>query len=109
MNKVELVIEGAKLLLDVAKNLHSLADSVQAVCTLVTDGLQDVKEVPAPKTEAKKTPAVTLEKVRGILADKSRAGHTAEVRAIITKYGAEKLSEINPANYEAVMKEAEEL
>jgi len=109
MNKVELVIEGAKLLLDVAKNLHSLADSVQAVCTLVTDGLQDVKEAPAPEAEAKKTPAVTLEKVRGILADKSRAGHTAEVRAIITKYGAEKLSEIDPANYEAVMKEAEEL
>lgn len=109
MNKVELVIEGAKLLLDVAKNLHSLADSVQAVCTLVTDGLQDVKETPAPEAEAKKKPAVTLEKVRGILADKSRAGHTAEVRAIITKYGAEKLSEIDPANYEAVMKEAEGL
>ena len=109
MNKVELIIEGAKLLLNVAKNLHSLADSVQALCNLVTDGLSEKNEPPAAKTEAKKTPAVTLEKVRNVLADKSRAGHTAEVRAIITKYGAEKLSEISPENYEAVMKEAEAL
>ena len=109
MNKVELIIEGAKLLLNVAKNLHSLADSVQALCALVTDGLSEKKEVPAAKPETKKAPAVTLEKVRSVLADKSRAGHTAEVRAIITKYGAEKLSEISPENYEAVMKEAEAL
>jgi len=109
MNKMELVIEGAKLLLDVAKNLHSLADSVQALCRLVTDSLPEQKEIPAPKAEEKKVSAVTLEKVRGVLADKSRAGHTAEVRAIITKYGAEKLSEIAPENYEAVIREAEEL
>jgi len=109
MNKMELVIEGAKLLLDVAKNLHSLADSVQALCRLVTDSLPEQKEIPAPKAEEKKTPAVTLEKVRGILADKSRAGHTAEVRAIITNYGAERLSDIDPKDYEAVIAEAEAL
>lgn len=67
MNKIELIIEGAKILLEVAKNLHSLADNVQAVCTLVTDGLQDTKEVAAPKTEVKKAPVITLEKVRSIL------------------------------------------
>ena len=109
MNKVELIIEGAKLLLNVAKNLHSLADSVQALCTLVTDGLTEKKETPAAKAETKKAPAVTLEKVRSVLADKSRAGHTAEVRAIIARYGADKLSEIDPENYEAVIKEAEAL
>ncbi len=38
---------------------------------------------------------------------KSRAGHTAEVRALLKKYGAAKLSEIDPANYEALMKDAE--
>ena len=109
MNKMELVIEGAKLLLDVAKNLHSLADSVSALCSLVTNGVQEKKELPAPKAEVKKAPTITLEQVRAVLAEKSRDGHTAEVRAIIVKYGANKLSEIDPAHYEAVMKEAEEL
>jgi hypothetical protein len=48
-----------------------------------------------------------LEDVRAVLAEKSRAGHTAEVRALLKKYGAAKLSEIDPANYEALMKDAE--
>ena len=63
-----------------------------------------VTEAPAkkkPKLELK------LEDVRAVLAEKSRAGHTAEVRALLKKYGAAKLSEINPANYEALMKDAE--
>jgi hypothetical protein len=42
-----------------------------------------------------------------VLAEKSRAGHTAEVRALLQKHGAAKLSEIDPANYEALMKDAE--
>ena len=54
-------------------------------------------------------PAITLEKVRGVLAEKSRDGFTVEVREIIQSFGAERLSEIDPANYEAVLKKAEVL
>ena len=107
MNRIELIIEGSKLMLDVAKNLHLLADSVQAVCGLITEGLKEEK--PEPKKEEAKKPSITLEKVRGILAEKSRDGHTKEVRAIIEKFGADKLSEIDPKDYEAVLKEAEVL
>lgn len=63
-----------------------------------------VTEAPAKK-EPK--PELKLEDVRAVLAEKSRASHTAEVRALLKKYGAAKLSEINPANYEALMKDAE--
>ena len=55
----------------------------------------------APKPELK------LEDIRAVLAEKSRAGHTAEVRALLKKYGAAKLSEIDPANYEALLQDAE--
>lgn len=51
--------------------------------------------------------AFAVEDVRAVLAEKSRAGHTAEVRALLQKYGAAKLSEIDLANYEALMKDAE--
>ena len=61
-------------------------------------------EVP---TQEESKPDLTLEDVRAFLAEKSRAGHTAEVRALLKKYGAAKLSEIDPANYEALMKDAE--
>ena len=52
-------------------------------------------------------PALTLEQVRAVLADKSRQGHTAEIRSLLQKYGAAKLSSVDPANYEALLKDAE--
>lgn len=57
------------------------------------------------KKEAK--PQLKPEDVRAVLAEKSRAGHTAEVRALLKKYGAAKLSEIDSANYEALLQDAE--
>lgn len=65
----------------------------------------NVPEAPAKKEEPK--PELKLEDVRAVLAEKSRAGHTTEVRALLKKYGAAKLSAVDPANYEALMKDAE--
>ena len=54
-------------------------------------------------------PQLTLEQVRAVLAEKSRAGHTAEIRTLLQKYGASKLSGIDPANYKALVADAEVL
>ena len=109
MDKVKMNPDTEQKLLKVAEDLRSLADSVQAVCSLVTDSLPGKKKEERPGPEAKPEPEIPLEKVRGILAEKSRAGHTAEVRAIIQKYGADRLSDINPKDYAMVLKEAEVL
>lgn len=61
----------------------------------------------APAKKEKPKPEIKLEDVRAVLAEKSRAGHTAEVRDLLQKYGAAKLSAVAPANYEALMKDAE--
>jgi hypothetical protein len=66
---------------------------------------QQISETAATKEEPK--PELKLEDVRSVLAGKSRAGHTADVRDLLQKYGATKLSAIDPANYEALMKDAE--
>ena len=89
----------AQLLLKLAEDLTTLAKSLSDVPAETA-----TEEKPA-KVEKKKV--VTLEEVRSVLAEKSRAGFTAAVRAIIEKYGAERLSEIDPANFEAVLKDAE--
>lgn len=52
---------------------------------------------------------LTLEEVRKTLAGYSRNGKTAEVKAILTKYGYEKLSQVDPNDYEAILKDAEVL
>lgn len=54
-------------------------------------------------------PSLTLEQVRAILANKSRAGHTATIRELLQKYGVDKLSQIDPSNYKALLRDAEEL
>ena len=52
------------------------------------------------------TKPITLEEVRAVLAEKSRAGFTAEVRTLLEKHGAEKLSEIDPSEYPSLLQEA---
>ena len=47
--------------------------------------------------------------IRKVLADKSRAGHMAEIKEILTQHGAGKLSEIDPKEYAVILKEAEVL
>ena len=118
-----------KLLLDVVSDLRSLADSLQAVADAVAKNGQEqpdqtpedkLSQKPEKKSVAKKaelpaeTPApetkpLTLEQVRAALAEKSRAGHTAEVKALLIKHGADKLSDIDPAEYPALLAEAEVL
>lgn len=51
----------------------------------------------------------TLEEVRAKLANKSRQGYTAEVKALLVKYGADKLSVIDPAKYGELMADVEVL
>lgn len=63
----------------------------------------------AAKVEKETKPALTLEEVRAVLADKSRARHTAEIRELLKKYGASKLALVDPKHYEALLREAEVL
>ena len=59
-------------------------------------GTDDSDKQQNSKTAATKDeqPELKLENVRSVLAGKSRAGHTAEVRDLLQKYGATKLSAI---------------
>lgn len=64
------------------------------------------KEQPTPKQEEA---TVTFVQLRSRLSEISRSGKTAEVKELIAKYGASKLSDIAEADYAAVLAEAEEL
>ena len=88
----------AEELLRCAASLASAAEKITAL-----QKNSDQKIPTAPK------PTITLEQVRAILADKSRHGYTAEVKALLRQHGADKLSDIAPAEYEALLAEAEAL
>lgn len=64
---------------------------------------------PEPVNSEPPTKPVTLAEVRAALANKSRAGFTEEVKQLVMKHGAEKLSGVPESEYAALMKEAENL
>lgn len=104
-----------KLLLDVIEDMRSLADSLQAVATALGQSDPEDSSAPAPAPETPPAPAdpppkaITLEEVRAVLAERSHDGYTAEVRGLLQKYGAEKLSGVDPKHYAALLKDAEVL
>ena len=90
----------------VLDDLKKLTDSIHDLYKLRLEVRDDEPEPEAVKPEK---PKITLEQVRGVLADKSRAGFTAEVRGIIESFGVNRLSEIDAKDYEAVLAKAEVL
>mgnify|MGYP000514062112 FL=1 len=64
-----------------------------------------LKDIFSSTEEEKKS--VSLEDVRAVLAEKSRRGFTEEVKEIISKHGADRLSGIDPSEYESLLSEAE--
>ena len=61
------------------------------------------------ETIALQEESLTLEDVRRVLAQKSREGFTAEIRTLLEKHGADRLSNIAPEQYAALLKEAEKI
>jgi hypothetical protein len=105
----------------VLQELKSCGEKLAGISDELAEIFSSPEEKPEPekkKASAKKKDEApvaepvkeyTFTEVRTVLADKSKAGHTAEVKEILAKHGAEKLSEIKPEEYAAVIAEAEVL
>ena len=103
MNKVEPIL----------LTIRSLAEQLIKLIDVFTDSAKIIKEATDEKKiiETKEEPKkeVTLIDVRIALAKLSKEGYTNDVKALLNKYGAEKLSAVNPNDYEAILKDAEVL
>ena len=86
------------------EELRSAAAAINEVASWLTEQFSSNEPKPTP-TE----PVLSLEAVRAVLANKSRAGFTAQIRSLLQKYGADKLSGIDPVNYKALLADVEGL
>lgn len=59
--------------------------------------------------EAPAVPTIKLEDVRTILAEISRSGKTAQMKELLGRFGASKLSDVNPEDYAALLAAAKEV
>ena len=86
---------------DIAKNQRSLADSIEALTDQQHDS--DVEEVREPATK------ISFEDLRAVLAVLTRDGKQKEVKELITKYGAKKLSDVPEEKYQELLDEARKI
>ena len=99
------MVDSSQLVAELAK----CGNALLALAAAMTGQRPEAAEPAAQPKPATQPEPIPLEKVRAVLADKARLGRTAEVKALLQKHGAQKLSEIDPGEYANLLAEAEAL
>lgn len=103
-------MEKAEMFKVLSDLFHGFADTLLAMADptaeFSVEHPENAEVAAQPPQEEK---PLTLEDVRPILAEKSRAGHTAAIRDLLKKHGAPNLSGIDPSEYRALLADVEAL
>ena len=84
-----------------AESYEKLAAGFRALAGQAAPSAVPVNEKPEP--------TVTIEQVRAVMSAKSDEGKTAQVKALLMKYDAGKLSGVKPEDYADLLREVEAL
>ncbi|MDO4568730.1 MAG: hypothetical protein Q4B99_07240 [Clostridia bacterium] len=122
-----------KLALDVARDLRSLADSLEALANAAAGYVpereaaeREAPEQPTPTNQAvparntpqsdrretqsnASTPTPTIVELRAFVAERSTPQNRPKIKAILTRYGVKKLTELPEEHYAAVKAEVADL
>lgn len=119
MTPIEAINNVAKAYQDLAAVLLAAADKTVGVpagqaIKVDAEGTSRNKEnntaeKPVAKAAKPVQKSITIEQIRAVMAEKSQAGLTSKVKELLEKYGANKLSAVNPDDYVALMEEAAQL
>lgn len=91
--------------LKLAESYENLAKSYRNLAEADNSDVPWKEENSSQKGE----PVIDIIAVRKVLAEKTQSGKSDAVKALLLKYGANKLSAIAPENFSSLLKEAEEL
>ena len=115
---MEQVAKAARAISKIANVIAEQTQGLAANKVLAVEAKEVVKAVPIeakPAKEAKKPEAkaeesgVTFEQLKTLLAEKSQAGHTDQIRELLKKFGAVKISAVKPEDYQSLYLAAEEI
>lgn len=100
--------------LKIVKDLRCLAEDLELFAKLFEEKSEDSKikaEQKKEKAQPKKTKEklISIEEVRAVLVAKSQDGKQKEVKDLIQKYGADKLTDLDVSCYKDLLNDAEEL
>lgn len=102
-----------KLALDVVQDLRSLADSIEVLANAIVDSTPEQPDVPKQSATDNTPPAapVTVEKplslveLRAYVAERSTPENRPKIKALLTKHGVAKMTELPEDQYEALKRE----
>ncbi len=101
-------------LLKIAEGFSIVAEGLRGLAK--AEGGTKEKTVKAQKAEKPESVAevqqespATLEGIRALMAQKTQEGKSKEIKELLQKYGAAKLSAVKPEDYPALMQEAQVL
>lgn len=105
--KDKVLIDGLKRLSQDIAEIAAALEGTEAKAKKQDEPVPEPTPTPAP---AEPERVVTKEELRAFLAEKARNGYRAEIKAMLAKYGVERLSEVDdPATLTVMMTEAEEI
>ena len=102
-------MEKNKIIQNIIDDLNSITDNLETLGKMLNESA-DLEETKQKKnTKEIEQRQLTLEEVRVAMAEKNREGHREEVKAILVKYGANKLTALDPEHYVEVLKKVGEI
>jgi len=106
MNNLSLDLEEVRKCTSKLSEIVATISEIVGTINEIVVNIESAFSTPAeqPKEVKKK---VSLEEVRAVLAEKSRAGKTAEVKELLTQFGVNKLSELDSSKYDELLMKAE--
>lgn len=92
------------------RDLRTAAETINEVANTLAELFSQTTDHSSATVEPE-TKALTLDDVSRVLMSITRMSkeHSQKLRALIQKYGANKLSDVDPKHYEAIIAEAEEI
>ena len=97
MNEIDLILD------EIQEHTDELSSLIHELTSILSS------KPTVEKTQIEEKKKLTLEEVRALLAAKSRDGFTNDVKALLSRFGANKLSEVKETDYEELYLQAEEI
>ena len=98
-----------KGLLQIAEGFAMVAEGYRKMASEGMEIPKDIQKEEKPEKSSTPEKKISITEVRAVMAEKSRAGKTQEIKQLLKEFGADKLSSVLEERYEELMKRAEVL
>ena len=103
------IAEGFSIVAEGLRGLAKVEGSTKDNAAVKEQKQDAAKAETESAAEAQQEKPATLEGIRALMAQKTQEGKSKEIKELLQKYGAAKLSAVKPEDYPALMQEAQVL